>query len=170
MLARLWIGLRERVQVDWEDADKAWLYRRGLLLSLIEPFWGAQWIKRSFKLIAKEDNWSNWVKDKNQEWIYIDRDVLAVQAANDMAAIEAEITTSLVLVLMEDVPSFVIQLLFCFLAFTKEQFTLQDPVLVLTVVTTLLHLCKQLAEVWQLQCDLPRLRCRIKAGALAGGT
>jgi hypothetical protein len=98
------------------------------------------------------------VKDKNQEWIYIDRDVLALQAANDMAATEAEITTSLLLVLMEDVPGFVIQVLFCFLAFTKEQLTLQDPVLVLTVVTTLLHLCKHLDKVWQLQCDLPRLR------------
>jgi hypothetical protein len=159
LLLRLGAGLQERAHVDWGDSGKGKLYAYGLLLSLIEPFWGGRLIKRSFKRSAKSGGqvWSaaagRMVND--------DRDPLAVQAGNDAVATRAEVTTSLVLVLAEDVPGFVIQVLF--LALTESSFTLRDPILCLTLVTTLLHAWRQLSEAWQLSRDLPHLRCQALA-------
>jgi hypothetical protein len=157
LLARLWIGLAERRHVDW--ASKKWLYMRGLLLSMVEPFWGGRLIKRSFHASAKS---GGQVFDAaTDSWVDDDRDPLAVQAGNDLAATQAEMMTSLVLVLVEDMPGFAVQVLF--LSRAETGFSLRDPVLLLTVATTLLHAWKQLAETWQLRRDLPRLKQQAEA-------
>ena len=152
MLVRLWAGLQERSEVDWKTKKR--LYLRGLLVSLVEPFWGGRMIKRAFKRSAKSGT-QVWDVAKNA-YVDDDRDPLAVQAENDVAATKAEMLISLVLVLVEDVPGFAVQALF--LAATEKGFSLRDPVLLLTVVTTLLHAWRQLAETWQMWCELPRLR------------
>ena len=94
-----------------------------------------------------------------------------MQAGNDAAAVRAEAKTCVVLVLAEDVPGFVIQVLFT-LGSAEEQGAgaLIEPVLLLTAFTTLVHAVKQLMEAWQLlRHELPELervaRARDKAFA-----
>ena len=86
MLARLWAGLQERAQVDWETKKR--LYVRGLLVSLVEPFWGGRMIKRAFKKSAKSGVMV-WDAAKGRH-VEDNRDPLAVQAKNDVAATKAE--------------------------------------------------------------------------------
>ena len=167
LLARLWFGLQERQHVDWDK--HRWRYCGGLALSLVDPGTGGRLIKRSFKKGGASGAMS-W-DDAQGKMVDDDRDPLAVQAANDAAAARAEAKTNLVLVLAEDVPGFVIQVLFT-LESAEEQGAgaLMDPVLLLTAFTTLVHAVKQLTEAWQLlRHELPELervaRARDKAFA-----
>ena len=168
LLARVWFGLQERKRVDWEQ--HRWLYWGGLLLSVVEPFLGGRIVKRAFQSAGTSGGAQRW-DIAQKKWVVDDRDPLAVQATNDAAAARAEAKTSVVLVVAEDVPGFVIQVLFVLDTGGRGGVAaLGDPVLLLTAFTTVVHAVKQLTEAWQLwRHELPELeredRARDKAFA-----
>eukprot|EP00937_MAST-01D_sp_MAST-1D-sp2_P004967 g4967.t1 len=141
-----------RGRVDWCSPLKLLCFLGGLLLSLLEPHWGGLLLKCSFR--QRESNGENKTWDPVQRQWVSDRDRIAVEAANSLAVAQQQQKTSAPLVL-QDLAGLVIESIYL----SKYDAEDLDVIFVAASTATILHLWRNLSEAWQLQKDLPLLKC-----------
>ena len=184
VLGHLWAGLQSWERVDWAWTErirplkwlprcfgrrcrrwevpwhgKKWRYFGGVLLMLAEPNEGGRIVKRTLRDHDDMAGEQVWVDGQGYVLTQRERDPDAVRAENDLRNADTEMRNGLVLVLLEDVPGLVIQLIFVHRSVGLDVSKLQDdPLLLLTVLSTLAHMARQLWEAWALWRERPDLR------------
>jgi hypothetical protein len=147
MLGRVWVVWQMRGDVDGGERGA---FARSALLYMVEPNSGMRGMKETLKDTARGGMIFDVAKG---EYVTVDMDAIAVQAHNDWVAGVTEVRTILLLMLTEDVPEFIIQLIFLFHITDKAPPTL----FWLTTVGTLLHMLRQAMDAWTTWSQLPRL-------------
>eukprot|EP00935_MAST-01C_sp_MAST-1C-sp1_P000479 g479.t1 len=137
VLGRLLIGLSLWRRVE---EGKQGQYLRALLVNLVEPNTGQTLLKATLE--DHETSGQVW-NTKLRKYVASDKDPVAVMAHNDWTAGWAEITTILIMVFCEDIPEFIIELIFL----TRKKGSV-DLIWWLSTVGTFLHLVLQLSELW----------------------
>eukprot|EP01047_Picozoa_sp_COSAG01_P073204 COSAG01_NODE_11863_length_1845_cov_1.851088_2_plen_536_part_01 len=148
LLGRLFVVLAERRDVDEGKGGTFW---RGAALYMLEPNSGMRMMKRTLKKKAA----GGQVYVQGEGYVTGELDAVAVQARNDVTAGEAEVKTVLVLVMTQDVPEFVIQLVYLFF---YQDGSGVGILFWLTVFGTVIHLIRQGLDAFTTWSQLPRLR------------
>ena len=145
LIGRLVIGLNLWGRVK---AGKRGQYFGALLVNMLEPNTGQMMLK----VTLDDHETSGQVYDHQQDkYVEGNKDPVAVKAHNDWTAGHAEIRSILVMVLGEDIPEFVIELLYLY-----RKGKSVDLVWWLSAVGTFLHLVLQLSELWITWQALPQ--------------
>eukprot|EP00937_MAST-01D_sp_MAST-1D-sp2_P001300 g1300.t1 len=161
LLLRVALCLAVRGRVDWSDVHKRRWFVGGILLSFVEPVVGSRVLKRSFT----EKDASGGQKWDDQKGVYVDedRDAHAVRAQNNMMAARTEMRNCLMMVVMEDVPELVVEMLYL----ARTGTSCREPLFVMTTLGTTFHMLRQVTEAMALRKEIPALRhtaeCRDKA-------
>ena len=140
-----------RDRVDWSTSKKWRWWWYGTAMSLIEPNMGNRMMKKSF--MEKDKSGGQTWDTQKRKYVDDDRDPKAVRAANNLRNVRLEMRTSLTLVLVEDVPELVIEILY--LARSGSEAT--SPLFIITALGTALHMIRQLKEAWALRKTMVKL-------------
>jgi len=123
-----------RGKVDWER--RRWFYGWGVLLSLFEPMTGQLVIEMSLK--DKGDMKTEWGRTSGVS-------DGQVSADNARATIKSSMSIAVVMLLLEDVPELIIDVVY---AIRTEGGIGDVGLFAFTMIFTLFHICRVLAELW----------------------
>jgi hypothetical protein len=132
---------------------KEGVFLMGMGVYLVEPNSGHEIMKRALQ--DKEQGGKVWDSSKGK-FEASTKDPVAVQAHIDYSAGKAEIRSICIMVLGEDLPEFIIELIYLFVG--GEEREEMDTVFWVSVVGTLLHMGFQLRELSITRGSLPELQ------------